>query len=123
MPRIKSLPFPVASRTISAIVVPTKQREAIYGSSDYLQWRKLVIARAHGQCEAVLPNGWRCLNGVAGRYRLFADHIVELKDGGAPFDVNNGMCLCASHHQTKTMDERRRRLTTLNRKIGGVQKN
>jgi hypothetical protein len=41
---------------------------------------------------------------------MFADHIVELKDGGAAFDVANGQCLCGSHHTLKTNAERARRM-------------
>jgi hypothetical protein len=37
---------------------------------------------------------------------MFADHIVELNDGGAPFDVANGQCLCGAHHTAKTADAR-----------------
>ena len=40
---------------------------------------------------------------------MFADHIVELKDGGAPYDLNNGQCLCGSCHTRKTVAERVRR--------------
>lgn len=42
--------------------------------------------------------------------RLFADHIVELKDGGAPFDVANGQALCGAHHTLKTAAERQKRM-------------
>jgi signal transduction histidine kinase len=41
---------------------------------------------------------------------MYADHIIELRDGGQPFDLNNGQCLCASHHELKTMQARARRL-------------
>jgi hypothetical protein len=36
-----------------------------------------------------------------------------LRDGGAPFDLNNGRCLCASHHELKTMAARTKRLKSL----------
>ena len=35
--------------------------------------------------------------------RLFADHIVELRDGGNPFELANGQALCGSCHTIKTM--------------------
>ena len=30
------------------------------------------------------------------------DHIIELKDGGAPLDASNLRSLCHAHHNTKT---------------------
>jgi uncharacterized protein YfaQ (DUF2300 family) len=41
--------------------------------------------------------------------RMFADHVVEIRDGGAPFDTANGQCLCGSHHTLKTNAERDKR--------------
>ncbi len=41
--------------------------------------------------------------------RIIPDHIVELKDGGAPLALNNIMLRCWSCHQRKTMRERARR--------------
>lgn len=41
---------------------------------------------------------------------MFADHIRELKDDGAPLDVANGQCLCGSHHTTKTNQARAARM-------------
>jgi hypothetical protein len=34
---------------------------------------------------------------------MYADHVTELKDGGALLDLSNGRCLCASHHELKTL--------------------
>jgi hypothetical protein len=36
-------------------------------------------------------------------HRLFADHIVEVADGGALLDPANGQCLCGAHHTLKTV--------------------
>jgi hypothetical protein len=44
---------------------------------------------------------------------MYADHIVELRDGGALLDLNNGQCLCGSHHEIKTMTARAHRLKAL----------
>jgi 5-methylcytosine-specific restriction protein A len=38
---------------------------------------------------------------------MFADHIVEIKDGGALLDLRNGQCLCGSHHEIKTAQAKR----------------
>jgi hypothetical protein len=40
---------------------------------------------------------------------MFADHIVEIKDGGAQLDLANGQCLCFSHHEIKTAEARKAR--------------
>ncbi len=71
-----------------------KRRAAIYGSSEHQEWSRAVIARAGGMCQ-----GKGC--GRTG-VRLFADHIVELRDGGSPTDVANGQALCGSCHTRKT---------------------
>jgi hypothetical protein len=41
---------------------------------------------------------------------MFADHIREIGDGGAPFDLANGQCLCGAHHTRKTTATRAKRL-------------
>lgn len=73
---------------------PPKEREEHYGTARHRDWSRQVIERSGGVCQAI----------ECGRMgvRLFADHIVELKDGGAPFDVRNGQALCGSCHGKKT---------------------
>lgn len=59
------------------------------------EWRTLMngIIKARGRrCEACGRTGTR----------IFGDHIVELKDGGAPLDPSNIQCLCGSCHTAKT---------------------
>lgn len=85
-----------------AVRVPPKKADAIYKTPEFREWREIVIARAGRRCE------WEGC-GRAER-RMFADHIVELKDGGAKFDPANGQCLCGSHHTLKTAAERRKRM-------------
>ena len=41
--------------------------------------------------------------------RIYVDHIVELKDGGAPLDRENLIGLCAPCHSKKTARERAKR--------------
>lgn len=79
--------------------LPPKQRADIYGTAGHVAWSKRVIARAGRRCE-------KC---GATHGRMYADHMIELRDGGLPFDVRNGWCLCASCHTTKTMIERAKR--------------
>lgn len=41
--------------------------------------------------------------------RVILDHVVEIKDGGAPFDAANTQWLTFSEHQAKTAREKARR--------------
>lgn len=61
-------------------------------------WRSLIasIKRERGNwCE-------RC----GSTHRVIGDHIVELKDGGAPLDPSNIELLCQAHHNAKTAKAR-----------------
>lgn len=76
-------------------------------TKQHQQWRLQVLRMAGHRCQAV-ENGKRCQ--VAAPFRLFADHIVERKDGGALYDVRNGQALCGKHHTQKTNAERAKRM-------------
>lgn len=81
----------------SIAALPPKTVAPIYQTPEYAAWRAAVIARANGRCQD--------RNCTARHYpgqRLFADHVVELKDGGAPFDVSNGLARCGASHTRKT---------------------
>src|SRR5215475_8186537 len=93
-----------------------KTRDPFYASPEFREWRAKVVARAGGRCEA-MTYGSRCTKAQPA-HRLFADHIVEIRDGGAPFDVSNGQCLCGPHHLMKTAQARRARVA----KTGGEPK-
>lgn len=69
-----------------------------YHSPEHKAWRAEVMRRSHGQCQ---DPQCRTPNRGRGR-RLFADHVRELRDGGAPFDPANGMALCGACHTRKT---------------------
>ena len=92
----------MATLTGRSVAMPTRQTKPVnphYQSDEHIAWRNTVIARAGRHCE-------RC--GATG-VRLFADHIVELTDGGHPFDLANGQALCGSCHTNKTNAERIKR--------------
>ena len=91
-----------------AIKPEAKTAEPFYRTADYRAWREAVIRRAGRRCEAI-DNGWRCTKAEP-RYRIFADHRTELRDGGAPLDVANGQALCSSHHVAKTYRARAERM-------------
>jgi len=104
---MKTLPPRLSVRDNRRLKPPPKTAALIYRTPEYRAWRAKVIGRAGGRCEWV-EQGQRCPKREP-EDRMFADHRVELRDGGAEFDPANGQCLCGSHHTRKTMDERARR--------------
>jgi 5-methylcytosine-specific restriction protein A len=111
MPKLRSLGPLVRALNTSTTRLPPRQIDPVYNTPEFQAWRAQVVARAGGQCEAVDQHGHRCSK-ARPEYRVYADHIVEIRDGGHPFDLNNGRCLCASHHELKTIAARARRLRT-----------
>ncbi|TDR90305.1 HNH endonuclease signature motif containing protein [Enterovirga rhinocerotis] len=73
-----------------------KVADAIYRTPEHRRWSAAVIRRARGKCQ--WPEG---CDKAAPRDRMVADHIVEVKDGGNPFDPANGQCLCVQHNTLK----------------------
>jgi 5-methylcytosine-specific restriction enzyme A len=92
---------PLAARRVP---IPPKKAEEFYLSP---QWRKFVVM-------LILERGRRCEKCGAFRndqgepIRLFGDHIIELKHGGAPLDENNVKILCGKCHSVKTVQVRTR---------------
>ena len=95
--KIATLGPRLASPDLRRVSPAPKVAAPIYGTPEHRAWRTEVIRRAGGRCQVC---------GVGG-VRLFADHVVELRDGGAPFDPANGQALCGSHHTKKTAEIRR----------------
>lgn len=83
---------------------PPKTVAPIYQSAEFKAWRETVIANAGRRCEAV-DDGRRCTKAEP-RHRMYADHVKEVRDGGALYDPANGQCLCGSHHSIKTAQAR-----------------
>jgi hypothetical protein len=73
-----------------------KVREGHYATGAHRAWAAAVVERAGQACQKCGRTGCR----------LYADHVVELKDGGAPLDTANGQALCGSCHTTKTAEAR-----------------
>ena len=108
MPKLRSLPSLVRAVDTRTVRLPPKVKAEVYTTSQYRAWVIQVIARAGGRCEYRDHHGHRCSKEWP-EHTVYADHVVELKDGGALLDINNGQCLCASHHTIKTMAARYRR--------------
>src|SRR5687767_9385044 len=80
-------------------------RSQHYFTPAHRAWSREVIARAGYICQD--PD---CQTPKRGRgKRLYADHVKELKDGGAPLDLANGMARCAQCHGRKTYAAKLRR--------------
>lgn len=81
-PRIKPLPTEGGNNA------------AHYQSDGHKAWALAVKKR----------DGFRCV--VCGAHgpgvRLIADHVIEIEDGGARFDLDNGACKCLPCHNRKT---------------------
>jgi 5-methylcytosine-specific restriction protein A len=107
MARIKMLGPLVPKSDGRTIRAEPKRTDPIYHSEEHKQWRDQVLHNAGFRCQW-FENGTRCTK-AAPQHRLFADHIKELRDGGA-FDPFNGQCLCGAHHTRKTAQARANRL-------------
>jgi 5-methylcytosine-specific restriction protein A len=90
--------------TRAARITILKTAAPIYQTGQYREWRAAVIARSSGHCQDKA-----CADPMRST-RLFCDHVIELKDNGRPFDVENGVALCGSCHSRKTLAERARRM-------------
>lgn len=95
-PRLPSLKHRIAPRDTRTAKPGPKITASHYNTPEHRAWSRDVIRRAGGACQGC---------GAVGK-RLFADHVIELRDGGAPFDPINGRALCGSCHTTKTLAAR-----------------
>ena len=89
---------------------PAKLAGAFYTSP---KWRRLMA-------EIIAERGRRCEDPQCQRTsppsRVFGDHIVELRDGGAPLDKRNVLLRCGSCHTRKTAESRAARTAQLFRR-------
>src|SRR5215469_43804 len=98
---MRCLPPAIAPIDIRSAKTPPKEADPHYLTPEHQAWRDEVIRRAGGRCQDV-----RCKTPHRIGVRLFADHVVELKDGGAPLDLANGLARCGSCHTRKTAEAR-----------------
>jgi 5-methylcytosine-specific restriction enzyme A len=99
MTRIPTIGHRIPTADTRRVKPPPKQAESFYTSAAWIEMRDRVRREARGRCQR--PG---CTN--PGR---IVDHIVELRDGGAPLARSNLELLCQSHHTAKTADARARR--------------
>lgn len=110
MVKIRTMQVGLRAIDTRTVKPPPKRADAELLTEQHKTWRKAVLARAGYRCEHV-ERGRRCEK-AAPRHRMFADHIVERRDGGAPLDPSNGQCLCGAHHTAKTVAARAKRVAS-----------
>lgn len=104
LPLFKARLGTIDTRTVKP---PTKTAAPIYGSPEWRSFIAGVIAERGRICEDP-----RCKTPGRRGMRVFGDHIIELKDGGALLDGRNVMLRCGSCHTRKTFEERAKRSAT-----------
>jgi 5-methylcytosine-specific restriction enzyme A len=104
MTRLRTLRPALAIHDARIAAPEPKRADPHYHTAEHQAWRRTVIARAGGRCQD--PS---CRTPHRTGIRLFADHVTELRDGGAPTDPGNGRALCGACHTRKTAAERARR--------------
>lgn len=82
------------------VLPPAKTAEPFYSSAAWIKLRD----QTRSEC------GNRCQHCGRGNTRIFVDHIIEIKDGGAALDRHNLTSLCGSCHTAKTNRERAKRM-------------
>ena len=98
---MRNLPPRLAPLDTRIAKAPPKTADSFYVST---AWRALMarIIRERGRrCEA--PD---CQSPGAAPSRIFGDHIIELRDGGAPLAPGNVRLLCGACHTAKTIRAR-----------------
>ncbi|MDR3474445.1 MAG: HNH endonuclease [Devosia sp.] len=106
MSKLKARAPRITARDTRAVRPPPKTVDPHYLTPEHRAWAKAVIDRAGRRCQDAQHDDSRPRQGV----RLFADHVVELRDGGAAYDPGNGLTRCGACHTRKTMAERARRM-------------
>jgi 5-methylcytosine-specific restriction enzyme A len=104
-PRLTTL-RPRVSMASQRLQPRPKTAAPVYSSPE---WRGLIsnIIRQRGRrCE---DPACRSPNHGAGG-KVYGDHIIELKDGGALLDPSNIRILCSPCHGRKTNDEKNKRM-------------
>lgn len=87
-----------------------KKADPHYQTAEHEAWAEFVKKRAGYRCEHV-EDGKRCWRSAEKGYRMYADHIVELKDDRSrALDRSNGACKCAAHNVRKAIEARANRM-------------
>lgn len=85
-----------------------KVAEGFYSTPEWKALRAQLIRQRGAACEGTEHSPAASRTG----HRLFADHVIELRDGGAPLDPTNVQLLCGACHTRKTAAARAARYAT-----------
>jgi 5-methylcytosine-specific restriction enzyme A len=91
MVRLRAIPSRIG-KVPPRIPIQSKVADGCYKTPQHRKWAIGVKAKANFACEMC----------GAKDVKLYADHIIELIDGGANYDQCNGQALCARCHGAKT---------------------
>ena len=106
---LRALQPRVGLANLRTAALPPKVADRFYSSPAWIALRDRVRREAGGRCQ---------MSGCGrAERRMFVDHIVELKDGGAPLERSNVWLICGAHHVSKTNVERAKRTA---RRPGGL---
>jgi 5-methylcytosine-specific restriction enzyme A len=108
MAKLKSMKPRLEAKDTNPVRLAPKTADAHYVSVEHRAWRSAVLQRAGYRCEYTNGHGIRCERAYP-HHRLYADHRVELRDGGSRLDPSNGWILCSEHHTRKTNEARAER--------------
>jgi 5-methylcytosine-specific restriction protein A len=106
MPLVKAFGPKVKTLNTMRVALPEKKAEPFYLSPEWRALMKHLIQVRGRRCEDAGHDPSKPRIGI----RIFGDHIVERKDGGAELDPRNIMLRCGSCHTRKTAAERGKRL-------------
>lgn len=106
-PVIRQQPPRISTPATRMITQRLKETLPFYRTREWVQLVAKIIAKRGRRCE-----GEECsrINRSLRGERIFADHIVEVQDGGALLDEVNIELLCGSCHSRKTLAERAKRI-------------
>jgi 5-methylcytosine-specific restriction protein A len=105
MATIRMLPGRIPEIETRSVVPALKRTDPFYLSPEWRAFIADIVRKRGKRCED--PH---CQNPGGHPRRIFGDHIIELRDGGAPFDESNIRLLCGSCHTRKTIEARTQRM-------------
>lgn len=99
--RLKNFGPRLAPISTQRLRTPPKTTESFYGSAAWKALMREIIQERGRRCED--PN---CETPRGPWGKIYGDHIIEIRDGGAPLDKANILLRCSPCHGRKTAAER-----------------
>ena len=104
--KLRTQPDRVKAIDTRRVPPPPKTADPFYNSPEWRSLMAEIIAERGRICEDPHCDGKTHSTGM----RVFGDHIIELRDGGAALDKRNVRLLCGAAHTRKTAAARASRL-------------